>query len=139
MIDEFDEFTLIHFVQKGMVLIGFQFNKEKKYCLKYKDKCVIGAYGASFNCRAAFIYTTQTYVEGFFIRKSNWIDCLEENPQIKVSMLKNVLLQYMTKINIKVKLAKKRALQLVENRHDIELVNISYAKDDLVDKRRVEN
>ena len=54
-------------------------------------------------------------------------------------MLKNVLLQYMTKINIKVKLAKKRALQLIENRNDVEMVMISSAKDDLVDKRRVEN
>ena len=72
MIDEFDEFTLIHFVHQGSMLIGFEINKETKYCLKYKDKCIIGAYGITFNRRAAFIYKTYTKIQGFFMRKSNW-------------------------------------------------------------------
>jgi hypothetical protein len=33
---------------------------------------VIGAYGATFNKRALFIYRTKTQCEGFFIRKRNW-------------------------------------------------------------------
>ena len=92
------------------MLIGFEINKQKKYCLKYKDRCIIGAYGISFDRRAAFIYKTHSHVQGFFMRKEHWQASLEEFPDVSRSMKRNVFLDYMTKINIKVKLAKKREI-----------------------------
>ena len=56
LINEFDEFCAIQFVLHGSVLIGFELNKVNQYCIKYSDKCIIGAYGVTFNSRAAFIY-----------------------------------------------------------------------------------
>jgi hypothetical protein len=71
--EELDEFNEIMFVNKGKVMIGYEINKEKRYCIAYHDKIVIGAYGITFNQRAAFIYAALTPIEGYFIRKTNWI------------------------------------------------------------------
>ena len=72
LIEEFDEFNIIQFVISGKVLIGFKMNHKRKYCIKFENKCIIGAYGATFNARASFIYTTYTPITGFFIRKEKW-------------------------------------------------------------------
>lgn len=47
--EELDEFNEIMFVNKGKVVIGYEMNKEKRYCIQYNDKVVIGAYGITFN------------------------------------------------------------------------------------------
>jgi hypothetical protein len=47
--DELDEFNEIIFVNKGKVLIGYEINKQKRYCLQYTDNCVIGGFGCTFN------------------------------------------------------------------------------------------
>jgi hypothetical protein len=48
------------FVTKGQVLIGYEINKQKRYCIKYTDMIIIGAYGCTFNKRASFIYNART-------------------------------------------------------------------------------
>ena len=82
LVDEFDAFDLIQFIHKGTVMVGFEINKIKKYCLKYFNKCIIGAYGITFNKRASFIYKAGSDVHGFFIRKHHWMESLEEFPKI---------------------------------------------------------
>ena len=62
LVDELDEFNEISFINKGKVVIGYEINKQRRYCIEFKDKCVIGAYGITFNKRAAFIYTALTNV-----------------------------------------------------------------------------
>lgn len=108
IIEEFDEFNIINFVIKGTVLIGFDMNHVRRYCIQFKDKCIIGAYGATFNSRAAFIYTTLTPVEGFFIRKEKWKEALEDNGEIGICMKRNIWIEYLTRIKMKVNVAKKR-------------------------------
>jgi len=76
IIKELEEFSQIIFIQKGKVAVGFEINRQKSYCLMFKDKCIIGAYGLTWNQRAAFNYTSFTFVSGFFIRKKNWEDIL---------------------------------------------------------------
>jgi len=69
LVDELDEFNEISFINQGEVVIGYEINKQRRYCIQFNNKCVIGAYGITFNKRAAFIYTALTSIEGFFIRK----------------------------------------------------------------------
>ena len=49
VVDELDEFLDIIFVYKGKVAIGYEINKQRRYCIQYTDKCVIGAFGCTFN------------------------------------------------------------------------------------------
>ena len=98
LVEELDEISELIFVDTGSVAVGYEINKQKKYCIKYKDYCVIGAYGINFNQRACFIYTTLTPMHGYSIRKSNWFNLMEENPEIAVYMKRNALVQYMTEI-----------------------------------------
>ena len=83
LINELDEFSEITFINKGIVMIGYELNKEKRYCIQFNDRCVIGAYGITFNKRASFLYACKTDVEGFFIRKLKWLETIEQAPKIE--------------------------------------------------------
>ena len=48
LVEELDEVNEITFVKKGVVAIGFDFNKERKYCFKFSDNIVIGAFNVTF-------------------------------------------------------------------------------------------
>lgn len=70
--DELDEFNEITFINTGQVVIGYEVNNKKKFCIKYNDSFVIGAYECTFNKRSVFIYKANTIIEGLFIRKCKW-------------------------------------------------------------------
>jgi hypothetical protein len=113
IIAELDEFNQIIFIQQGKIVVGYEINNEKRNCLQFNDKCVIGAYGVTWSQRAQFNYHTASRVTGFFIRKSNWLDILSDpdSKDIIVVLKKNILLDYLTKIKMKVDLSKKRAIK----------------------------
>ena len=72
IIDELEEVIEAFFVSKGTVVIGYDINKMKKYCMRFTEKCLIGAYEMTYGHRAQFIYTALTTVSGYSIRKQNW-------------------------------------------------------------------
>jgi len=49
MVNELDEIGEIIFVHQGSVGIGYELNKFKKVVFQYNNKCVIGAFYATFN------------------------------------------------------------------------------------------
>ena len=73
LINELDEHQEIYFVMKGTTLIGYDMNKERHYCVRKKDNCIIGAFGLTFRFRSTVVYYAKTRVEGYFIRKENWL------------------------------------------------------------------
>ena len=76
ILDEFDECCEILFVMKGSVVVGYEINKVKKYCMKYRDKCIIGDYGVTFNQRSPLLYTALTDIHALSIRKEVWFEVL---------------------------------------------------------------
>lgn len=58
ILDEFEESQEVNFLQKGSIVVGYEINKIKKYCLMMKHRCVIGAYGVTFSVRSEFIYSS---------------------------------------------------------------------------------
>ena len=44
LFDELGEFTEVLFIGKGTVLVGYEINKETRYCIKYENYCVLGPY-----------------------------------------------------------------------------------------------
>lgn len=118
LVDELDEMTELIFVDKGVIQVGYEINKQKNYCIRYKDYCVIGAYGINFNQRACFIYATVTSMLGYSIRKSNWHDLMKQSPEIEYYMKRNALVQYMTEIRSRVMVHKKRAIEEFNRRND---------------------
>lgn len=72
LVDELDEFNEVIFFMKGFYCVGYSINNQKYFYPELYSTNVIGAYGATFNKRALFIYKTKTQCEGFFIRKRNW-------------------------------------------------------------------
>ena len=82
LINELEEFNQIYFIRKGHYLVGFEMNKENRFCLSFKKNNVIGAYGMTFRKRSDVIYKTKTRCYGSFIRKTNWCDLQDQNPEI---------------------------------------------------------
>lgn len=123
------------------MLVGFDFNHGKRYCLQFVDKCIIGAYGITWNQRAQFNYTSATAVNGFFIRKQNWLQIMNSEPEIVGTLKKNLLLDYLTKIKMKVDLSKKKAIGEFQIRQDYDLIKLSTNKEDKMEdynKKKVE-
>ena len=58
LINELEEFNQIYFIRKGHFLVGYEMNKEKKYCLSFKNNQV--AYGMTFLKRSEAIYKTKS-------------------------------------------------------------------------------
>lgn len=116
--DELDEFNEVTFVQKGQIVVGYEINNQKRYCIKYLEAVVIGAYECIFNKRSAFIYTALTDIEGFFIRKRVWEELIEEFDHLSLCLKRNILLDYLMNIRIKVEVNKKKAIEMLQIRND---------------------
>lgn len=119
---ELDEFGEIIFVYKGSTVIGYEINKQQRYCIKFVDNCVIGAYGVTFNQRSAFIYTAMTNIHAFTVRKRNWLKLLSSHPDLGKLMKQNVLLHYLTKIRSKVIIKKRQFIAKMYERNDHQMI-----------------
>jgi len=78
---ELDEFTEIIFINKGIVSVGFELNNQRFESLKAK-KIVIADHGCTFNHNCHFSYKAVTILEGYAIRKLQWIRILSKYPVI---------------------------------------------------------
>ena len=122
LVDELEECAEVMFINEGQVVVGYEINKQKKYCLRFTDYCVVSAYNVTFNERAAFIYTALTNLNGFFIRKQNWYYLLQDNPLIAYAMRRSIIFNYTFKIRSKVLAKKNMAMQEVVKRNDFQRI-----------------
>jgi hypothetical protein len=60
LVEELDEFNEVIFFMKGFYCVGYSINNLNYYYPELFSTNVIGAYGATFNKRALFIYKTKT-------------------------------------------------------------------------------
>lgn len=79
---ELSEVNWIIFFDDGAFEVGYEFNGEKKYPLKFKNSNVIGAYYVTFNKKSGFIYRTATECKGYFIRRKPWMNIMESHEQV---------------------------------------------------------
>ena len=90
---------------KGITLIGYDMNKVRHYCVRKNDSCIIGAFGLTFRFRSTVCYYAKTRVEGYFIRKENWLlQIIKNNPELELPLKSKILFEYIlglrSKINI---------------------------------------
>lgn len=128
IIDELQEVIEAFFVSKGTVLVGYDINKMKRYCMRFQEKCLIGAYEMTYGQRAQFIYTALTSVSGYTIRKQNWKKLLDqEEGEIVKKFKQNIIFSHM-RINAKVHLKRKQAMQKIVQRSDYNMLQVSKLK-----------
>lgn len=127
--DELEEINEINFINKGHIVVGYEINNEKRYCIKYSDCVVIGAYECQFNKRSSFIYTSLTVIEGFFVRKHRWEELMEDSHDIAMRIKRNLLQDYLLNIRLKVVVQKNKAISVMQTRHDQQMIKISLTKD----------
>ena len=122
LFEELEEISEVIFVSKGLVDIGYEINKKKKYVLRYSNNVVIGAYNCCFNTRAAFIYRCKSDCSGYSIRKSEWKNILSEEPEIQHVIERNVKDDYENHISSKVMRVKETQVKKLSKRSDLQQI-----------------
>lgn len=132
--DELEDVDDLIFIHKGSLLIGYEINKTKKYCLMMRDKAVIGAHDCTFGKKSQFVYTAHTDIEGFFIRVHNWYEILRQNPDIAQQIIIKIEMDYLRDIMLRVGASKRQALKELEARPDLNVIQTTTAKNKRNDK-----
>lgn len=70
--EELDDMTEVLFFNKGIIDIGFEINRRKKFPLRKYASITIADQGCTFDLSSEFIYKAAKCCEGFSIRKNSW-------------------------------------------------------------------
>ena len=120
LFQELDEINEVIFIETGECDIGYEINKQQKYVIRYSKSTVVGAFNCTFNKRAIFCYKANSECKGYSIRRSNWVQLVDENefPNISKILKKNVEYDYLTNIKNKVLDCKKKHILKYQKRSD---------------------
>lgn len=80
LFEELGEINEIIFFRDGILEVGYDINKIRKYVYRYESKYVTGAYNCTFNERSLFVYRCKTNCKGYYIRKNVWKQLLDSHP-----------------------------------------------------------
>jgi len=116
---ENDEVAELLFMIKGTIDIGFEVNKQSKFCLRFTKEVVIGAYNVCNSLRTLFVYKCKTNCSGYFIRKDAWLSILECDPEISDYIRNNVKEYYIKEIKNKVLKVKLNYINRTKMRRDV--------------------
>lgn len=120
--NEIDDFTEVIFYLKGCIDVGFNVNNTYYFVLRKNKSQVVADHGCTFNHKSAFIYKTHTVCEGYFIRKQNWHEIMESCAEITDQLKQRIITKYLLQIKLKVKSAKRRIMQKLMQRSDIQQI-----------------
>ena len=115
----------------GVYDIGFTANLEEFYPMRYQHYSVIGAYGATYFRRSAYIYHTVTQCEGYFIRRKYWKIILDRNDHVVINQFKVVIEnEFVQKISRKMNFYKLQALKRQALRADFQTIKYTQKIED---------
>lgn len=120
---ELDEVNEVIFIMEGQYDIGYSMNRRQKYVMRY-GKNHIGAYAVTYRCRSLFIYKASKDSTGYFIRKKNWQDIMQNQEYVEITnKFKDVLSQdYMNVIKNRIMKFKIQDLRRLSERNDYQQV-----------------
>lgn len=64
LFEELQGVNEVVFVEQGIVEIGYDINKVRKFVLRYNNKTVVGAYNCTFSKQSIFVYRCKTMCTG---------------------------------------------------------------------------
>lgn len=89
--------------------------------LKYGKGSIIGAYECTFNKRSLYKYKVIKSVEGYFIRKSKWLQIMNEHDNVFRMFTVNFLKKYM-KFKKRIDTAKHEMILKLQERADVNAI-----------------
>ena len=130
LVEELDCNDEIIFCYKGEIFFGYELNKQRHFCIKYQNGCVIGAYGCTYNQRSNHIVYANSNSDCQFIRKTNWKKILDIDEQIAKNFKRKILSDHLNKVHFKIELDKKRKIIKVLQREDYQGLQVLQPKQD---------
>ena len=114
---ELEEVQEVLFQEKGTIDIGFEVNRQARFCLRLQKGAIIGAYQCTENKKCMFVSRAATDVHGFMLRKQIWSDLLESVPELSPYLRQNIKADFIKNIYIKVTMEKRRFLKNMESKN----------------------
>ena len=120
LFDELDEVNEVIFFNRGSLDLGFEINRFKHFVLRIKDDLMLGAYNLACNKRTKYIYKTNSVCTGFFIRRENWKELVDNDEYSEISqiLVEQCKKYYQDNIQSKMKIEKKRQMDKWRERSD---------------------
>ena len=117
---ELDEVNEVIFFTKGVIVIGFEINREINYVLRLDKDILIGAYNVVYNTRSKYNYKTEKRCEGYSIRRLEWKRFMakDEHKIIAGHLRKQIKKDYEIFIMNKVRLEKSIVMKKWHRRND---------------------
>lgn len=84
----------------------------------------------TFNQRASCLYQAKTNCSGYFVRKHNWVNILDENPEIAARIKQKILTDYIIKIRSRVNVSRNADVKKLQERRDHQNILILKNKQD---------
>ena len=120
LINELEDVNEVICFTHGTYEIGYDFNGEEQFKIRFKNSNMIGAFNLSFNQRSEYIYRTVTNCQGFFIRKRAWYDIMNNHKQVSEGFKAQIAQDYELYINRRLTLHKLLDIKRAQSRSDVQ-------------------
>ena len=117
--EELQEILEITFVLSGTYFIGYEINKVKKMKLHRPPNTVFGGFELFFGKKSMFIYKCNYEINGFAIRRDNWLALQEEDVFMTFDLKRNIFNDYVEEIRKPLLEHKMKDFAILENRADM--------------------
>ena len=117
IIDENEVVLEMIFIISGQVDIGFMIDRDFIASVQFAQGRVFGAYEMFNSKKSKFQYKCKTRMEGYFIRKSNFMNLQYEFPDVYQAFIQNLTGRYYTRIQITVSKTRQKVLDDLKKRY----------------------
>ena len=83
IINEMDEAFELTFVETGKYKVGFEVNKKRFFKRQFGESTTIGGFEICYQKRFMFMYVAKTWMDCQAIRKSVFLNILNQYPEFK--------------------------------------------------------
>ena len=122
LLQELEEVNEIIFFETGIVDVGYDINRHKKFVLRYEKQIEIGAYHCTFNRQAIFVFMCKSDCYGQSIKKTVWHDIMESYPNILAYLSKVIERSYEQDLKANVEKTKRLHLSRIQKRRDLQSI-----------------
>jgi len=117
---ELEDVNEVIFFNKGSYDIGFEFNAEEHFKVRYQNSNLIGAFNCTFHKKSQFIYKTFSRCTGWFIRKTRWIEMIYAHEAVSDEFQDMIKKDYVNKESKRLNIFKSMVIKNTRCRKDIE-------------------
>jgi hypothetical protein len=125
------------FVQNGVYDVGFEWNNNKLYRLRFGQRTVIGGFNLCFNQRHLWIHRASTELKALSLRKRNWKMLEQDFPYFTQCIKVKLNYHYQTHIQNPLTQRKQEVAHIFENREQFKCQVMTIREKDAANRSKI--